>query len=530
LVSTVRFKLYPLCTIVLVCLCVTVLLVHIVTETAASDESTQVAPGTPARGEITAGAKATFVVPANEGTLLRFSIDKGDLALTTTVYGPTNTSLSEHVSEDFEIVEVSIPVDVSGNYRIEIQSREKVDAPRPFELKIEPPISLTSAARKDSEAQQAMANAGVSRSKWKEASLRQAIEGYSKAAAIWTSLDNLSRASQATLKSGDVYFLLSDYDQALKQYQTAATLAAQAHDPLAEAKALSHMGRLYSYTGKNELAHEELTKAKNLLGAVDANSKPIVKNTYGEILSNIGEVIYSKGDMVKTREQFDRARKFLEGDRKGEARGHLFAGYIAGKIGARDKAMVEISEALNIYQLTNDRSGEGLALNALGVAHAYNGKPDQAIDLCRRAMEIFRAIGDRKSEALAHNMMGQAYETLKDYATALSNYEKAAQIFHDTGAFDFEPGTILKVAQMHMRLQHHEQALSFYERCLDLSRAAGQLGTEANALTEIASVYAAQGRTKEAQQQYEVVLKFYERTNNRRGQAVVLNALGTFLL
>jgi CHAT domain-containing protein/Tfp pilus assembly protein PilF len=550
----VRSKAHGLCSIVLVCLCVTVLLVlspvrrsnSVMTETASSDELVQVDPGKSRQGDITAGAKAVFGVSASAGTLLRFSIDKGDLALTTIVYGPKGTELAKHVSEsvydpkdtrlarhvseDFEVVELSVPVDVSGSYRIEIQSREKVDKPRPYKITVDALTPITLAGRKDSEARQAMATAGDLRATWKEASLRQAILEYEKAAGNWTSLGNLSSASQATLKSGDVYFLLSEYQEALSRYQSAATLASKARDPLAEAKALSHMGRLYSYTGKNKLAHEELTKAINVLGPIDANTNPIVKNTYGEVLSNIGEVIYSKNDMVKSREQFDRALKFLAGDRKGEARAHLFAGYIAGNLGVRDKGIAELSEALKICEETNDKSGEGLARNALSVAHAYYGKPNLAIDLRMQAIEIFRDMGDRKSEALALNATGQLYQSLKDYATALSNYEKALQIFHDTGAVDFEPGTIFKVAQMHRLMKHLDQALPLYERCLKLSRATGQSRTEANALTDIAIVYGAQGRSKEALQQYDTVLKFYERSNDRRGLVVALNELGTFLL
>lgn len=533
----VSLKLHGLWSIVLVCLCLTVLFVlspvrqstALETENAASDELVQVDPGKSTRGDITAGAKAVFEVSASAGVLLRFRIDKGDLALTTIVYGPKG-ALVEHVSEDFEAVELSVPVDVSGSYQIEIQSRENGGGPRPYEITVDALTPITLAGRKDSEAGQAMAATGALRATWEEASLRKAIELYEKAAGSWTSLGNFSSASQATLKSGDVYFLLSEYQQALSRYQSAAKLATRAHDLRAEAKALSHIGLLYSYTGKKDLAHDELTKAINVLGPVDANTNLIAKNIYGEALSNLGELSYSKGDLVKSREQFDRALKFLEGDRKGEARGHLFAGYIAGTIGLREKAIAEISVALQLYRATNDKSGEGLALNALSVAHAYNGKPDLAIELRRQAIEIFRGMGDRKSEALALNATGQAYETLKDYATALSNYEKALKIFHDTGAFDFEPGTVFKVAQMHRLMNHLDQALPLYERCLKLSRTAGQQRTEANALIGIAIVYAAQGRNKEALQQYNAVLKFYERTNDRPGQAVTLNGLGAFLL
>lgn len=517
-------------------LCVTVLLVlspvrhSIVTESAASDESEPVTPGASVRREITAGAKRVFVVSANEGTLLRFSIDKGDLLLATVVYGPTNTMLAEHVSEDFEMVDFSVPVDVSGSYRIEIQSREKLDALRPYELKVETLTPITPATRTDSEARQAMNDAGVKRAEWKEVALRKAIDDYEKAAASWTSLGNLSSASQVTLKSGDVYFLLSEYEQALKQYQNAAALAAKAHDPLAEAKALSHLGRLHSYFGKNDLADEELTKAKDLLGPIDVNTNSIVKNAYGEALSNIGEVIYSKGNMIKTREQFNDALTFLKGDRKGEARVHLFAAYIDGNIGLREKAMLEISEALKLYRATNDQGGEGLATTVLGLAHSIEGKQGLAIKLHKQASEIFQSIGDRNSVAVALNATGQVYENLKDFATALSNYQSAVQIFHDKGALEYEAGTIFKVAQMQRLLKNFEQALSSYDRCLKLSRSAKKQRTEANALSDIALVYAAQGRSREALQQSNTALQFYERSNDRRGQVDALNDLGTVFL
>ena len=535
--ATVRSKFHGLWSIVLVGLCLTVMLVlspgqstPVVTETAASDEPAQVTPGTAVPSEITAGAKRVFVVSANEGTLLRFSIDKGDLALTTVVYGPTNTELSVHVSEEFEIVDVCVPVDVSGSYRIEIQSREKVDTPRSYQLKVEPLAPITPTLRKDSEARQLMSNASVKRAEWNEDPLRQAIEEYKGAAVSWASLGNHSNVSQAILKSGDVYFLLSDYEKALRQYQGAVTIGAKAHDPLAEAKALSHLGRLHSYLGKNELAHDELTRAKDLLGPVDANTNPIVKNVYGEALINIGEVIYSTGNMIKAREQFAQALPFLKDDRKSEARVHLFAAYIDGSIGLHDKAMAEISESLELYRATNDQSGEGLALTLLGLAHSFNGKQDEAIKLHNQASKIFEDIGDLNSKAVSLNAMGQVYESLGDFPAALSNYQKAEKIFHDRGALEYEAGTIFQVAKTQMRMKHFEEALSSYQQVLKLSRSAGKQRTEANALSDIAIVYAAQGRSKEALQQSNTALKYFERTNDRRGQVEALNELGVVFL
>ncbi|HEU4834923.1 MAG TPA: CHAT domain-containing tetratricopeptide repeat protein [Pyrinomonadaceae bacterium] len=502
----------------------------VVAETAASEELQQITPGTSVSRRIKAGEKETFAVSANENTLLRFSIEKGDLGLTTEVYGPTGVRLLKHVSEQFEIVELSIPADVSGTYKIEIQSREKGNTASDYRLRVDTSNPITLADRKDSEARHIMANAEVLRSMWKEASLRESIGEYDKAAPIWTSLGNFSSASQATLKSGDVTFLLGEAAEALKRYQNAATLAAKGVDRLAEAKALIRIGRLYSYSGKNDLAHKELTRAKNLLGPIDNNTNPIVANALGEALSSLAEVSYATGNVVKTSEQLQQALKLLHDDRKGQAKAHRFAAYIAGSFGVRDKAIAELSETLRLYRETNDKGGEGLALTALGLSHTFQGNQDEAIELHKQAIPIFQQIGDRNSEAIAVNGLGQAHQELKDYSTALFQYRKALQIFHDTGAVDFETVTILTLAKLQSLMGHFDESLESYDRGLQLCRATGKKRTEANALSEMASVYASQHRTGETRELYDRVLKFYERINDRRGQSITLNALGNFLL
>src|SRR5215217_6757665 len=69
-----------------------------------SEALIQISPGSPIRRELAIGTKDVFVISAAQNTVLRFSIEKGDLVLSTSVYGPTGTKLLEHVSQDFENV------------------------------------------------------------------------------------------------------------------------------------------------------------------------------------------------------------------------------------------------------------------------------------------------------------------------------------------------------------------------------------------------------------------------------------------
>lgn len=500
----------------------------IATETTANG-LIQIAPDSSIRRELAAGAKEVFEISIDQGKLLRFSIDKGDLALSTALYGPTGTKLLEHVSQNFEVVEISFPTQVAGTYRIELQSQERAETPGQYELKVQSLPAITPLDRKDSEARQALARAEVLRANWTEASLRKAIEEYGKAALIWTSASDSANASHATLKSGDLYFHFSEYAEALRRYQNAVALAGETGDWLAQARALSRMGRLQSYIGKNDLAQKQLTEALDLFKDHEANRNLVATNAYGEALGNLAEISYAKGDFVKSSKQLETALKVFQNDRKGEAKVHLFMGYIAGSIGEPEKAVTEIFQARDLYRAINDKTGEALALTALGLSHSLKRDENRAIEMHRDAIEIFRATGDRHSEAIALNALGQAYENLNGYSIAISNYENALRLFEDIGALDGVSVSTFKLARIHHLSGHPDQALAYYQRCLRLSRAAGKVRTEANALNEIAKVYASHGRRELALKQYQRMQKFYETIGDHRGQATALNAHGDFL-
>lgn len=479
-------------------------------------------------GDLAGGQSDAFSISVEQGKMLRFSIDKGDLALLTILYDPAGNKLLEHVSQDFEVVEISFPIDVAGTYRVELQSREQTAVPRRYEIRMSDLKNVTALDRKDSEARQAVARAEVLRANWTEASFRQAIAEYDKAVSIWTSISDLASASQATLKAAEVYSLLSEYTEALKRYQNVEKLAAG--DWLLRARALSQMARLQSALGNNYLAQQQLTKALDLFEQHGANQNAIAANIYGEVLSNLAEVSYAKGNLLKSSQQYESALKAFQNDRKGEAKARLSLGYIAGSLGDPEKALADISRSLELYRAINNKSGEGFALVALGLSRSSKRDENGAIKLHGEAIKIFRAIGDKYAEGIALNALGQAHFNLREDSIALSNFQDALQNFEDIGALDAVTMSAFKIAEVHQWSGQLDQALRYLERCLTVSRAAGKMRTEALALTRIANAYAAQGRNDLALRQHLKVLKFYEAKGDRRGQVIALNAYGDFLL
>jgi CHAT domain-containing protein len=395
-------------------------------------------------------------------------------------------------------------------------------------IKVQSATTVTPPDPNDNEARQALAYGEALLANWTAVSLRQAIDHYEKAALLWTSISDFRNASQTKLKAGEIYFLLSEYAQALEQYENAEALAQKSGDWMAEATALSQMGRVQSYLGNNDLAQKQLSQSLALFKRYEVNQSIDAAHAYGEALSNLAEVSYSRGDFLNASKQLDSALAEFQYDRKGEARVRLLKGYIAGTIGATNEALAEIWSALRLYREINDKSGEGLALTALGLWHSFSKDHSRAIQFHNEALAIFRAIGNRRSEAVALNAIGQGYEDLKETSNALAYFYSALKLFENTGALDAAAGTTCGIGSAQSLNGDREQALASYQRCLQLSRTAGNLRLQAFALEGIARTYGAQGHQHLALKQYQSLERFFQSIGDSRGQAMALNSHGDF--
>ena len=480
------------------------------------------------------GKQETLAIPMEQDRLLNFSIVKGDLAISIEVYDPSDLKILEYVSHRYEIIESCFVSETPGTYKIVIRSLETSEPHRPYELRLQAARVLTKQGRSDFEARKLIAGATILRGQWTASSLHQAIDKYDKAALIWKGEGNGAAAAQALMEAGEVCFLLSDYNNARKRYQTAAQLTEATDDELTTSRILSHIGLLWSYLGNNDEAQVNLANALRFLESADESKEgPLLRHALAEALSDLGEITYSKGNLVRSLGQFERAQKiFAEiGDRNGQAHMHLFAGYAAGTLGEPQRAVSELDAALKLYREVTNRAGEGRALTASGLASSLKRDEDGAINLHRSALEIFQTIGDRHSEAITLNALGQSYENLSEYSIALDYYQEALSLSEKIGALDAASVTMCKVAAAYRLGANLDQALSHYQRCIDMSRAAGKVRTEAMALEEVGAIYAAQGQVEQTQRQFEKLQRLYEQLGDIRGQVNALNSRGdSFLL
>src|SRR6476620_7082636 len=121
--------------------------------------------------------------------------------------------------------------------------------------------SLTSRSLDKGKTVELMSHAELLRVDSVETALRQATKDFDRAAAIYTGSADFANAATAFLKSGDTYFSLNEYAEAVARYKNAQLNAAKIKNWSDEARALSRIARVHSYLGRNDLAQKQLNEA-----------------------------------------------------------------------------------------------------------------------------------------------------------------------------------------------------------------------------------------------------------------------------
>lgn len=97
------------------------------------------------------------------------------------------------------------------------------------------------------------------------------------------------------------------------------------------------------------------------------------------------------------------------------------------------KAILFFEKQLDITRKTNDRRGEGGALNNLGEAYRLLGDAQKAIHYYEQSLMIKREIGDRRGEGNTIGNIGSTHLQLGNISLAIDQYEKALVIKREMG-------------------------------------------------------------------------------------------------
>lgn len=495
---------------------------------ASQDSPRTLQPGGTVSDQLSPGSLHTYVFTLSEGERFRALVGKGDAALAATVCAPRGERCADFVSRRHEPLEVSFTSDTTGAHRLELRSLEpEGGAVRPYVLTADSVRPATAADRQYDSAAGDFSEAEQLLARYEEGALRQAIVKYIAAAAAWEKID-LRRAAASLRAAGDIYFLLSNYQQALALYDRALERSREGRDDGGTLDALNSIGYAYIYLGENQKALRHVTRVRHDCGGALPRGDEDEVRRGAQALNNIGEIYYSLSELEKSLRCFSDAVDLwtASGDRRGLALAHLNMGYSYTDSGDLTEARKHYRRSMELWQEVGDRRGEALALTALGGIHSFMGDKQQALDSHSKALGLFHLIGNRQGEAAALNGVGQAYQDLSDYRAALDSYQQALKLYEAIGNSDFTALNHYYVGRTYYSLGDTARARASYQRGLELSREVGDRQIEAHIVKGQSVIDGAENNHAAALRQLRKALEIYGAIGDRRGVAYSLNDIG----
>jgi len=495
------------------------------TPTSGSASGRNLIVGTTNSDVISPGQSRFYTFNVRVGEFARIELKRQDLQLTVSVCSDEGKSCRRALGRRFGSLDLSFAAGSSGIHKIEINSTEKEQGEKSYELTLLEITTTTPKFLLADQARLAKAQAEQLREQQSESSQLAATAKYIDASRKWQAAGEFGKAAEALCDTGDVYFALSQFQRSLTEYQNALSLSKRNSDPQRVLVALNGIAYAYAYLGENAKARSYATQVLDTVERLKSSGD--FRRAEAAALNTIGEVEYAEVALRKSIEVFERAHSLYvtTGDRGGQALAFLNLGYSHSDLGEAQKASEDYQHALLQFQSVSDARGSTLAQTALGGFYSLLGEEDKALSLHKAASDFFHRMGNKQGEAAALNGIARAYQNLNDHDSALDSYNKALRLHEALGQRSNIALSKFLVARVLYQKGQVEQATKYYSESLTLSRAAGDRITEAHALKGLGSVSFSREDIKNAVSHYEAALQIYRALGNRRSEAYVLNDL-----
>jgi CHAT domain-containing protein/tetratricopeptide (TPR) repeat protein len=394
-------------------------------------------------------------------------------------------------------------------------------------------LTKTSGVRNnpDDLAQAMAARAAALRQKQTATDLVAAIQLLHQSARVFQGAHRDAQAADAYLGIGEMYFILSRYDEALIVYRLALKLAGDDRERRCQAR--SHMARTYAWTGHSA---EGDSYSKEALKLSEGLPNPRIRAQAQEAR---GESILWSGDSLQSVESFSRARDLFaeakdddgqalallmlararlrterfealrlaeqatrlwsaSGNAYGVAQARAFLGSASALAGQYQVSRCISEQALPVFRKTGDRDNEAIVLTSLGFVSMQTGDPKTSLEYYRQARAASASAQDWLGEAEAITGMGIAAAALGQYQRLLPLYAAKLRLARQAKHRNLMASALADLAGVHERNHEFSQAEALYLRSVAGYRQAGNPAGEGKFLILLAHLYSTQAKYSEA--------------------------------
>jgi len=161
------------------------------------------------------------------------------------------------------------------------------------------------------------------------------------------------------------------------------------------------------------------------------------------------------------------------------------AGRLYLTLGDLDSATAEFERSLRLARGTDDRAGEGGALNALGAVHRMAGRPDSALVYFHSALGAVEEAGDLVLKGRTLSNVGTVHRDLGFADSALVYLHRARAVAREAGNRVGEAMTLGSIASVHSDAGRIDSALAYHGRNLPIMQALNDRAGQATTLYNV---------------------------------------------
>jgi class 3 adenylate cyclase/predicted ATPase len=265
---------------------------------------------------------------------------------------------------------------------------------------------------------------------------------------------------------GDVYLLVSQYKQAIQQFEEALTHPMCT--PRRSSDLLRKIAQAHELQGQYDEALRHLDGGRWVLSWEDEDRHSAemarICEAFGYVYMRRGEVEQAiqeceRGLSIMTRLAHDTAALSIEAYLYNTL-GIVYAD-LQGDYAEAAKAW---QRSTDLREQTGDLPGLTRSYNNLARVSWVQGNPEEAGDYIRRSLEISRRIGDNHMVALAYNNLGAISFAIGDAEQALAHYQEALALRQRIGDSHGIAEVCSNIGEALTSLERHDQARPYLER------------------------------------------------------------------
>jgi CHAT domain-containing protein/Tfp pilus assembly protein PilF len=247
------------------------------------------------------------------------------------------------------------------------------------------------------------------------------------------------------------------------------------------------------------------------------------------------DALFDEGLVLTEAYEFEAALAKFEGalplyqlanDRGGEGSCWEWIGYSFYELSEYDSSLHAYEASLSIWREIRDQEGEAATLREIGMVYVDLAQYQQAGGYLEQALAIARGIGNRPEEVKTLNNLGLNSYYLGEYRQALDHSQDALAIAREIGD-QYEQGKALnRIGLVYLDLAQYQQALDHFQQALVIAEEMGALAGQGHVLHNIAWVHKERAEFQQALDSYHQALAILQEIGDVVGEVGTFTTIG----